>query len=128
MKINELSRNSNPDQEIQCVNHAIIIRNESLEIKYPGGLKVFRRRFNVNSNEHITVYCDSSNSVWDNIKEFEAIGLENGKDFASIDTVECEMWRLINADGVDRPFWFETEAEWLGCKHWNGNVLVWYNG
>jgi hypothetical protein len=114
--------------EIQCRHHAIIIRNDSLEKKFPGGLRTFRNRFNVNANAHITVYCDSNNAMWENIRKFEAMGLEHGKDFVTLDIVECEMWQLIHADGVDRPFWFETEADWLGCKHWNGNVLVWYNG
>ena len=47
---------------------------------------------------------------------------------ATIDTIEIEMWRMIYTEKAERPCWFETGVDWLGCKQSQGNVLVWYNG
>jgi hypothetical protein len=118
-----------PESKIQlhCAHHTIIIRNDSLEDKFPGGLEAFRRKYQPVSNDHITVYCVTNYLILDAIRELELIGLETGEDFVTIDTVECEMWRMINPDKIDQPFWLETGANWIKCKQWNGNVMVWYD-
>lgn len=114
--------------ELQCTNHTVIFRNASLAEKYPGGLAAFRTRYRVDANDHITVHCVANAVTGNTVREFEAIGLKQGQDFVAIDTVECEMWRIIHSKKVDRPFWFETGADWLGCRNWKGGVLVWYDG
>jgi hypothetical protein len=114
--------------ELPCTHHTVIIRNESLEDKHTGGLVAFRKKYQVNCNDHITVFSEISSSIEKTIKGLETIGLEQGKDFVALDTVECEMWRMIHSEKVRRPFWFETGADWLQCNHWNGKVVVWYDG
>jgi hypothetical protein len=113
---------------LQCTHHTIIFRNKSLEDKYPGGLNAFLKKYVTESNGQITAHCVANSNVWDAIRELEAVGLEEGRDFVTLDTVECEMWRMIYADDIERPFWFETGADWLRCKHWKGKVLIWYDG
>jgi hypothetical protein len=114
--------------ELQCVHRTVIIRNASLEDKFPGGLNAFRRQYSAEANDHITVHRVPNAGIGNTIRKLEAVGLLQGEDFTTIDTVECEMWRLIHSDEIERPFWFETGADWLQYKHWNGKVLVWYDG
>ncbi len=114
--------------ELVCTHHTVIFRNASLEEKYPGGLEAFIDRYSADANDHITVHCVTNAIIGDTIRKLEAMRLARGKDFVAIDTVECEMWRMIHSDEIERPFWFETGADWLRYKHWKGRVLVWYDG
>ncbi|MBL0713893.1 MAG: hypothetical protein JJV98_09335 [Desulfosarcina sp.] len=114
--------------ELRCTYQTVIIRNESLNQKFPGGLSAFVNRYRAECNDHITVYCHTGSEIGDMFRALEAVGLEHSNDFATLDTIECEMWRLIHSEKVNRPFWFETGADWLQCKHRQGSVWVWYNG
>ncbi len=113
--------------ELVGTHLTVIFRNASLEARYPGGREAFMARHSADANEDITVHCVSATVIADTVKECEAMGLNRGQDFVVIDTVECEMWRMIHEDTIERPFWFETGADWLRYKHWKGRVLVWYN-
>lgn len=113
--------------ELQCTHHTIIFRNESIANKYPGGFDPFMNRYSAESNDLITVHCVTESIIVESIREFEALGFVQGEDFVVINTVECEMWRMIHSDDIERPFWFDTGTDWLKYKHCNGKVLVWYN-
>ena len=51
------------------------------------------------------------------IRQFEAMGLVQGNDFAALETVECEMLCMIHSEQVEQPFWLETGADWLKNKY-----------
>ncbi len=112
--------------ELVCTHHTVIFRNISLEVSYPGGHAAFITQYGADANNDITVLCVSTTVIADTVRKFEAMGLNRSRDFVVIDTVECEMWRIIHSDAVERPFWFETGADWLRYKYWKGRVLVWY--
>jgi hypothetical protein len=117
-----------PRSELLCLNFTIIVRNDAVNRMFPGGLKAFSNRLNVESNDKISVYNDADTKIWRIIRELEGAGLEQGKDFVTIDAIECEMWRLIHSAKVESPFWFETGVDWLRCKQSQGKIIVWYNG
>ncbi len=112
--------------ELVCTHQTVIFRNASLEVGYPGGHAAFIAHYKADANDDITVLCVSDTVIADTVRKFEAMGLNRSRDFDVIDTVECEMWRIIHSDEIERPFWFETGADWLRYKHWKGRVLVWY--
>ena len=114
--------------ELQCTHHTVIIRNASLENNFPGGTGAFLTRYRADANEHITVHCVTDPLLGGIVGALELMGLEQSRDFVVIDTVECEMWRMIHSDEIEQPFWFETGADWLRYRHWKGRVLVWYDG
>ena len=114
--------------ELVCARHTVIFRNASLEARYPGGHAAFIADYGADASEDITVHCVSATVIADMVRQFEAMGLHSRQDFVIIDTVECEMWRMIHSEGIERPFWYETGADWLGYKHWKGRTLVWYAG
>ena len=110
--------------KLQCANHTVIFRNESLENNYPGGLDAYINQHGVNYNAHITIQCVTV----DTTRALEKFGMNQGKDFVAIDAVESEMWQMIHSDDIEYPFWLDTGADWLKCEHRNGRVLVWYDG
>ncbi len=114
--------------QLHCTYHTIIFRNESLEDKYPGGFDSFINRYSVEFNDHITVYRVTNAAIASTNRELEIEGLNHGDDFVAIDAVECEMWRMIHSDDIERPFWFDTGADWVRYKQWRGRVVVWYDG
>jgi hypothetical protein len=114
--------------ELSCIHHSIIIRNDSLEGKFPGGLEAFSQTYSPSYNDHIAAYCVTNYFILDAIRELELVGLDHGKDFITIDIAACEMWRTIHSDKIDHPFWFETGVDWLRFKQGKGKVLVWYDG
>lgn len=112
---------------LQCTHHTFILRNNSLEQKYPGGLDGFKNRYRSGSNDRISVHCDANNALH-TIRDLEANGLKRGEDYVVIDTDECEMLQIIHSGEVERPFWFEIGADWLRYKNRKGKILVWYDG
>ncbi|MGD9251397.1 MAG: hypothetical protein PVG19_09255 [Desulfobacterales bacterium] len=62
------------------------------------------------------------------IRKFDTMGLVQGIDDVALETVACEMLCMIHAEQVEQPFWFETGADWLKYKYWQGKILVWYDG
>ena len=115
------------DTKLQCTYSAIIIRNESLKGKFPGGVSAFVNRYRARCNDKITVHCSSGVEIWRILNTIKSLGMRCIKDFVTIDTSECQMWRLIHQEKVNRPFWFRTGATWLKCEHWDGDIWVWYH-
>ncbi len=109
-----------------CTHQTLIFRNASLEARYPGGHAAFIDQFGADTNADISVHCVSAAVIAPTVGKFEAMGLKRSRDFVVIDAVECEMWRMIHADAIKRPFWFDTGADWLRYRHWKGRMLVWY--
>lgn len=128
MRIKELTGNEASRSELKCTYHSVIIRNASLDKRYPGGQSAFVNDYGGDFNEDITVCCNTGLAIKHISKKLKSIGLKQSKDFVTIDTIEIEMWRMIYSEQVERPFWFETGVDWLACKQSQGNVLVWYNG
>jgi hypothetical protein len=120
-----LAPTANP--KLRCTNRAIIIRNTALNTKFPGGTGRFISRYKACCNDHITVFCSKEMDVWRILQEIKATGMESKKDFITLDTFECEMWRLIHSEKAHHPFWLRTGADWLKCSHANGGVWVWYD-
>ncbi len=114
--------------ELHCDHHAIIIRNESLEDKYPGGIDAFRNRYRPDFNDHFSILCVASRLIWYTVRKLEIVGLVQVEDFITFDTVKCKTWQMVHSDDIERPFWFETGVEWLNYKYADGKVFVWSNG
>ncbi len=113
--------------ELSCIHHTIIIRNDSLEDKFPGGLDAFRQTYRTHSNDHIAAYCVTNYLILDAIRALELAGLDYGKDFTTIDLAAFEVLRMIHSDKIHQAYWFKTGADWLKYRHYNGKVSVWYN-
>jgi hypothetical protein len=113
--------------KLRCTCLAIIIRNNALNLKFPGGINSFVNRYKASCNDHITVLCAKEMDAWSVLGELKAIGMVSIIDFVTLDTLECEMWQSIHSGKVHRPFWFRTGAKWLKCSHRDGDVWVWYD-
>ena len=93
-----------------------------------GGLAAFCNHYRSDANDHVTVHFAAITVLGDMIKKFEAMGLIQGHDYVALDTGESKMLCMIHAEQVEKPFWFETGADWLKYKYWKGKMLIWYYG
>jgi hypothetical protein len=112
--------------KIRCTFYAIIIRKQSLQERYPGGLAAFTNHYFVQSNNHITVICGMGSDVGNTLLVLYHCGLMQSEDFTTLDTIESEMWCSINPDMRKRPFPVDTRVNWLKAQYCNGNVWVWH--
>ncbi|MBC2734155.1 MAG: hypothetical protein HF981_07345 [Desulfobacteraceae bacterium] len=104
----------------------IIVRNQSLQEKYPGGLKAFVHHFNAQHNDRIAVYCDMGSDIGDVLMVLHQCGMKKLKDFTTLDTVDSEMWCCAKPEMRKRPFVVDTQVGWLKGQFWQGNVWVWH--
>jgi hypothetical protein len=112
--------------KIRCTFYAIIIRKQSLQERYPGGVAAFANHYYIQSNDHIAVCCDMKSDVGNTLLALHQCGLMQSEDFTTFDTIESEMWCSINPEMRERPFSVDTRVEWLEAQYWNGTVWVWY--
>jgi len=113
---------------LRCVFCTIIIRNQSLQEKYPGGLEAFVRHFNARCNDRIAVYCDMGSDIGDVLMVLHQCGMKEFEDFTTLDTVDSEMWCCAKPEMRKRSFSVDTRVEWLKGQFWKGNVWVWFCG
>jgi hypothetical protein len=114
--------------KLRCVFCSAIIRNQSLQIKYPGGLEAFTQNFAVQSNDRISVYNDMGSDIGDLLMILHQFGMKEFQDFTTLDTVDSEMWCCAKPEMRKRPFAVDTQVGWLKGQFWKGNVWVWFCG
>ena len=114
--------------KLRCVFCTIIIRKQSLQEKYPGGLEAFVNHYGVQCNDRIAVYCDMGSDVGDVLMVLHQCGMKEFEDFATLDTVDAEMLCCAFPEMRERPFPVDTRVGWLKAQFWHGNVWVWYCG
>jgi hypothetical protein len=114
--------------KIRCVFYTIVIRNEALQEKYPGGREAFINRYRAPSNDRITVYCDMGSDIGDVFRDLEECGLVDFEDFTTLDAGESDMWCCCEPEMGERPFPVDTQVEWLKGEYRDGAVWVWFRG
>ena len=114
--------------QLRCVFYTIVIRNEALQEKYPGGREAFINRYKAPSNDRITVYCDMGSDIGDVFRDLEDCGLVDFEDFTTFDAGESAMWCCCEPDMGERPFPVDTQVEWLKGEYRDGIVWVWFCG
>jgi len=113
---------------LRCVFCSAIIRNRSLQEKYPGGLEAFTQNFGVQSNDRISVYNDMGSDIGNLLVILHRCGMKEFQDFTTLDTVDSEMWCCAKPELRKRPFAVDTRVGWLKGQFWKGNVWVWFCG
>ena len=66
--------------KLRCVFYSVIIRNQSLQEKYPGGLEAFTQNYGVQSNDRISVFCDMGSDIGDLLVALHQCGIKEFDD------------------------------------------------
>ncbi len=110
--------------KLRCVFFTIVIRNQSLQDKYPGGRDAFINEHGGQCNDHITIYFDMGGEIEDVFKTLDECEMERKTDFAALDAGLSEMLCSFKPEMRENPFPVDTGVDWLKGQYWNGNVWV----
>ena len=113
--------------KLRCVFFTIVIRNQSLQDKYPGGRDAFINDHGGQCNDNITIYYDMGSDIGDVFKALDECGMEYKEDFTTLDTMDSELLCSCMPELRERPFPVDTRVGWLKGQYWNGNVWVTYS-
>lgn len=71
------------ERELGVHSHAVVIKNKSLAVRYPGGIKGFMDKHKGLSNGRITVKCFSGfyNEVYELLKDLKTGGFKLTRDY-----------------------------------------------
>ena len=119
--------------ELRCVHFALIVKTQSLNRKYPGGVASFSRKYGARSNGKITVACFMGNDIDEATKDLEENGLAFNDDFAPLDSGRHEMqfWvaSIHGPDDLAKAHDIHVGVTWLQGRISNlGAVTVRYVG
>jgi hypothetical protein len=111
---------------IKCAFFTIVIRNEALTEKYPGGIKAFIEKHGAKCNNEIAVTCHMGDGANDVLNDLIGYGFSKVSDFLSFDAasyiLEFSMLKS-NKGHLDIGF----EAPWLKGQCIEDGAVVWYN-
>ncbi len=110
--------------KLRCVFFTIVIRNQSLQDKYPGGRDAFINEHGGQCNDHITIYCDMGGDIEDVFKALDECEMEHKTDFAALDAGLSEMLCSFKPEMREKPFPVDTGVDWLKGQYWKDNVRV----
>lgn len=110
-------------ERMDCHFITLVIRNESLNRLYAGGLRGFHDVNPSRCNRDISVDCYMGSDIEDTVRDLTAAGLVRGTDFTIFDAVRPTMhpFRTTRRESID------TGAPWLKATCAGGNVYVWYD-
>jgi len=107
----------NSKKELICVFFTLVIRNQALEDKYPGGHKSFLRKYGGEYNDEITLNCFMAPEFDDEIEDLDKSGLVANEDFVLFD-VGIPLYEIEDY----RPF--KTGVGWLSGYYKQGSVMI----
>ena len=106
-----------PEKELRCVFITLVIRNQALEKKYPGGHSAFLDKYGGEHNDEITLNVFMAGDYGLQVEDLEKNGLVANEDFVLLDVgIPFE----IEGDHVP----FNTSVKWLGGCYKKGGVAV----
>ena len=105
-----------------CV-HTLVIKNESLERLYEGGLLGFLHRHGGECNGKITVDCYMGGEIFETMDELNQCGLKFLEDFEFID---AGAYVIYDPKREVHPHNVSQRVDWLKGGYVNGYIYVWY--
>jgi len=111
-------------KELRCRFFTIVVKNEALQKKYPGGVLAYARKFRARFNGRITVTCDMG-EIDDQIESLKECSI-------SVDeclVFDCEgymMDPLTLMSRVGEPYQVDLSVDWLKALVDKGAVYISY--
>lgn len=118
----------NSEEEIRCVFYNVIVKMQSLRLKYPGGIKAFMERHTAYCNRHLAVVCSMGSADLDGlVEELLKAGFVDREDFVCC--TDDSMWiplmeRLRPDFGAPSGSAVDLPVDWLEARmQSNGTVF-----
>ena len=113
-------------KEIACVFHTIVVRNQALAEKYPGGLKAFTEKNLAKCNRDLAVFCDMGSDIGDVWRELVDHGLAPEEDFIAFDATSHTMGLGIpGKENTEKAI--EFDVPWLEGRCAKEGAYVWFS-
>ena len=103
-------------EKMRCASLTLVIKNGSLRLKYPGGLKGFLEKYRARCNRYITVSCTMSGpEFFDEVDDIGDHGLKLDEDFWAFDFWNYGVAVASHPEGKIQPHEVDTRVGWLRC-------------
>ena len=113
----------NSDPKMRCLFNSVVVRNESLNAKYPGGLDGFIRKNGGVANWDITVTFSMAEDIYEVVDDLRHQGLSGGDDFVFVDAAGYSIQTF--RDKKDFPHNIDVGVGWLKARYADGGIWVW---
>ncbi len=113
-------------RDIRCACLTLVVKNESLEEKYEGGLAAFLDKYAWRCNRHITVSCSMGDDIDEIINELLASGLEVKKDFWVFDASNYALGYCNMPETKDKLVPIDVNVRWLKLHYLKGIIFARY--
>ena len=107
---------------IKCSFHTLVVRNEALVDRYPGGLSGFVRVHRSRCNRDLSVTCHMGEDIDDVIKDLVRHDHIPGADFVTFDAASY----LIGASMTNEYGVIDLGIKWIRCTCTRDGVFVRY--
>ena len=110
-------------KELKTVFYTVVVRNDALRTKYPGGVAAYHRKHKPTANRDICISCFMGGDVDACIDDLLLCGLMPPDDFICFDANDGTMFRTAEEiEGKTR----DMGVSWLSGRYHNGYLWVKY--
>ncbi len=117
--------------ELRCAFITIVVKNEALKAKYPGGIEAYARKFHARFNDRITVTC-SMGEIDDNISALKKHDVSADEcvmvDFTDYSLMNSVAEFLPETVKLTEPYEIDMGVKWLKAWADKGQFYVEYIG
>jgi len=85
-------------------------------------------RYNAQSNNHITVFCDMGGEFHDTVKDLITNGLKMDEDFTLFDAGRLALSASIDMGRFKKPRMIDIGLDWLRVQYTLRGMFVWHAG
>jgi hypothetical protein len=105
-----------PGDEVLCAFYSLVARNVAIDMKWPGGLRAYLKKYRCTYNDEIAANSAVGFSFDKQLVELADVGLDMSEDFTLFDG--CADNNTRDGDPC------RTNADWLGGLFGDGGVKV----
>jgi hypothetical protein len=109
----------NPEKEFKCVFFTLVIRNQALENKYPGGHIAYPIKYGGEYNDQITLNSFMAPEFDEEIEDLEQNGLIANEDYLLFDVG-------ILPHEIEDYTPFKTSVSWFSGYYKKGSIIIKY--
>ena len=107
-------------RKIAVAFYTIVVRNQAIDAKYPGGMAAFVEKQGPFCNRDIAVCCSMCEEIDEVYQDLVENGLNRREDFAYFDAARETMF--MKEDQI-----IESHVPWMRCAYRGGRTFVWYH-